>query len=268
MSLYSRSRTSLHRRAPSPAFGVWVTLARNLGVVGAHGHGAQIVENCQREAHFGEPPPRPAGIRSFDAFLEAVVVAGGTAQEQYQKACDQHPLQGTPVPAPALPPTAWRYVTLSALRRSLLTVDPKLAPHLKNEAAFALDVRRNWSTFWSRYFARALLDQPGRAVFAAVPANGSPAQLSGGVAVSTIDALGLPQHPTSRFELRYATSDLLDVRVPTVADAGWFAFFRPSAPGAILGSTFPRTGVGNGFDEVVHAARDMSMLQGAPRWLR
>jgi hypothetical protein len=61
----------------------------------------------------------------------------------------------------------------------------------------------------------------------------------------------------------YAAGSVDRLRIPTVADAGWSAWFRPAPDGAEIGHTVDLSG-GKGYPEVAHANRDCSNLIGPP----
>lgn len=64
---------------------------------------------------------------------------------------------------------------------------------------------------------------------------------------------------------RLSMDDVNDKAIPTVADAGWFPFFKPSAPTAPVGETRDRRDPAvRGYPEIVHRNRDMVCVRALP----
>ncbi len=262
MSLYDDARGE----TPDPAeHDQWCALCAGHGTPG-HGptDGTRIIANLRSEEHFcgrsgGAPSPA-----AFGAFLQDIVDEArrpaGTLAEAYDAVCRRHALCGVPLPSRVLPATLFRYVTFYWLRNIALGGDPAIV----DEVSFDESLSDDWDVWKAALASVQFTRSSGESVFAAAPAEGS-CPADGRPAAELLAVLGLKPDPPSRFELRYPSADVPEPRFPTVADAGWFAYFRPAAPGATIGCTWHRDNDVAGIPEIVHGTRSLACLTQRPR---
>jgi hypothetical protein len=235
----------------------------------ASGDGSQILENVKNEQHFSGTDGDAAAPDEYALFLQRLAsdrMAGASFCDHFKTHCTPHRLEGTHVDPTSLPEdrTLFRYATFDQLRAQLDRVTRGRAP--RSRARLEDEISSRWDSFWRKRFAKVDMHYPGVSVFAAVPPDScSPYDACGGSAEECFAKLGLTRQPTERFELAYRAGAVSNRRTPTVADAGWFAYFRPAPAGSTMGMTCHRVTREEGFPEVVHAVRDMGCVEQEPR---
>lgn len=252
MSLYSRARGVLKGHSRLDEHDAWCTTCSRMAPLPTE-DGHQIVVNVAAEEHFAGPTGEP-DPETYAGFLEAAMQDGDT-MASFSDACKAHNLQGTVVPAAEMPPQAYRYVSAGVLRIWTDVVAKGRLPARDDE--LAEELKHHWLVY-KRVFAKSELGIPGRPVFLAIPLDGqAPRVTAGGSAHETFALLGLPALPKERFELVIDTAGMGSSKVPTVADAGWFSYFRPAPAGTSAGMTWHREEGRAGVREAVvgHDAR-------------
>jgi hypothetical protein len=263
MPLYQQARNILESRGRLQEHDSWCHECR-AHAAPAPGDGGQIAANVAAEEHFcgGSAAPDPA---SYAVFLDAAR-CDPDARSGYEEACKGHNLEGTLVPTAAVPAQAFAYTSGPGLRRAIsLTAGGRLP---SDDEELADELAAAWGTVYRPIFDRSVHRARGRAVFVAIPADGrAPHAIAGGSARATWALLGLAEAPEARFELVFEISGLGPLRVPTVADAAWYSYFRPACEGAPTGMTWHREEDRAGVPEAVTPEISLACVPSSPRYL-
>jgi len=266
-------------------FEEWERAAREVSRSAFKDAARTVVDNIRFEEHFYDRDS--SRLEKFTTFLRKLVqsystfpVKGLTAEkfrDLYNTVCrdNESCLHGELIEA-VNPKMLFRYVPMNGLLGSIAKmiddddiINRRRKDDVRRKNNFDLYQKRifaEWKAYGREILAKASLANR-KAVFVTFPdADGRIPDESIG-AVILMRRLGYFMTQTdSIVKLAYEPQDEDILKFPTVADAGWYPYFKPAEEGDLHGWTEP---IGDpttkGYPEAVHRNRNIGLLVKRPR---
>ena len=249
---------ALARRAKvREAYPSWEAAARVSGPAGVN-----VTDNLRNESHHVGNPER-LGAMAFAEFLQALLTSGGSPEDAFTGARQNHLLQGRVTRASAS--LVRRYFSLDTFEQLVNGVD---GTDLETGEPGALTrfIVETWELGGRERAARGML-APGPVVWVTFEGRDGWVRDRFSRGAEILDALGVeplggPETTPRLVELTYESA--MDLQYPTTADGGWNPYFAAAPAGEPHGWTRPISVAGPGWPEAAHPNGSMGLVSERP----